>query len=95
MLAPDPASILDQIFGRAGIPLTQESTPDDHALGTATTCLAGRRGRDSRLIERRPLFRIQSTGVDTPPGRDETNPDRVASSRCPLGHQTVGDLYLF
>ena len=32
MLAPNPASILDQIFGRAGIALTQESTSDDHAL---------------------------------------------------------------
>jgi hypothetical protein len=32
MLASDPAGILEQIFGRAGIPLTQESTKDDHAL---------------------------------------------------------------
>ncbi len=32
MLASDPAGILDQIFGRAGIHLTQESTQDDHAL---------------------------------------------------------------
>ena len=32
MLASNPAAILDQIFGRAGIALTQESTQDDHAL---------------------------------------------------------------
>jgi hypothetical protein len=32
MLASDPAGILEQIFGRAGIHLTQESTQDDHAL---------------------------------------------------------------
>jgi hypothetical protein len=34
MLASNPAAILDQIFGRAGIALTQESTQDDHALGS-------------------------------------------------------------
>jgi DNA-binding response OmpR family regulator len=32
MLASDPARILDQIFRRAGIPLTQESTSGDSAL---------------------------------------------------------------
>jgi hypothetical protein len=32
MLASNPAAILDQIFGRAGIALTHESTQDDHAL---------------------------------------------------------------
>lgn len=32
MLASDPAGILNQIFGRAGIHLTQESTQNDHAL---------------------------------------------------------------
>jgi hypothetical protein len=36
MLASDPAGILDQIFGRAGIHLTQESTQDDHALSAPT-----------------------------------------------------------
>jgi hypothetical protein len=38
MLASNPAAILDQIFGRAGIALTQESTQDDHAL---IPCLDG------------------------------------------------------
>jgi hypothetical protein len=37
MLASDPAGILEQIFGRAGIHLTQESTQDDHALTCSQT----------------------------------------------------------
>ena len=43
MLASNPAAILDQIFGRAGIALTQESTRDDHAL------MADQAGRPVRM----------------------------------------------
>jgi hypothetical protein len=48
MLASNPAAILDQIFGRAGIALTQESTQDDHALSPRKPSLASEQqaGRD-------------------------------------------------
>jgi hypothetical protein len=59
MLASDPAGILEQIFGRAGIHLTQESTQDDHAL---VPTIAKPRNMASGVSGERCSWSIQTGG---------------------------------
>ena len=53
MLASDPARILDQILDRAGIPLTQESTSDDHACLMTFPWISARMVHHRRAATRR------------------------------------------